>query len=259
MKKIPGYRSPVIPRDRSFHAEPCPRWLRAVAAGEVVVDTRRALVLHVDEHLPVYAIPVADLDQSLLVEGTKTTEHSVLGKGRVWDLRVGEEITADAVARYDDIETLADHAIVHWDAMDAWFEEDEEVFVHPRDPYKRVDVLPSSRQVQVMHGGAVVADSGRPVAVFETGLPVRYYLPREHVRTDLLVPSGKKTRCPYKGQASYFSLRIGDKLHKDFVWTYTEPTDNCRKLTRLLCFFDEWVDQVTVDGGVREVETPWSR
>ena len=96
--------------------------------------------------------------------------------------------------------------------MDAWFEEDEQVFTHPRDPYTRVDILPSSRHVRIEVDGVTIAETAKPTLLFETGLPVRYYLPKTHVRMDLLTPTESASHCPYKGEAEYWSLRVGDDV-----------------------------------------------
>jgi uncharacterized protein (DUF427 family) len=131
--------------------------------------------------------------------------------------------------------------------------------VHARDPYKRVDVLHSSRHVKIVVAGQVVAESRRPAVLFETGLPTRYYLPEADVRMDLLVPTATETQCPYKGTASYFAMRSGPTLVQDIAWCYRHPIPECGKIENLLCFFDERVDAVYVDGAVRErPRTRWS-
>ena len=141
---------------------------------------------------------------------------------------------------------------------DRWFEEDEEVFVHPKDPYHRVDVLESSRHVRVSLNGEVVAETSRPKLLFETGLPVRYYIPPEDVREELLVPSEKHTRCPYKGVASYWSVKAGGELAENLAWYYPEPTPDTAKIADHLCFFNEKVD-LTVDGEAQpRPQTQWS-
>ena len=121
------------------------------------------------------------------------------------------------------LEALRDTIRLDWDAMDAWFEEDEEVFTHPRDPYTRVDVLSSSRHVRVEVDGVTVAESTSPRVLYETGLPPRYYLPKTHVRLDLLVPTDTVSHCPYKGRAEYWSVRAGDVVHEDLAWSYPDP------------------------------------
>jgi uncharacterized protein (DUF427 family) len=126
--------------------------------------------------------------------------------------------------------------------MDGVFEEDEEVFVHPRDPSTRIDVLRTSRQVRVHLGGTLLADSRRARMLIESGLPVRWYLPRDDVRTDLLEPSYTTTRCPYKGIAHYWSVHVGGRREKDLVWTYPEPFHDAEAVRGLLCFVDDRVE-----------------
>ena len=143
--------------------------------------------------------------------------------------------------------------------MDAWFEEDEEVFVHPRDPYTRLDVIQSSRHVRVVVGGETVAETDHPVLLFETGLPVRYYIPKVDVRMDLLEPSKSHTECPYKGIASYYSVRIGDQVVVDIAWYYPFPHLEVGKIQNLISFYDEKVDAVYVDGEKQDrPKTHWS-
>jgi uncharacterized protein (DUF427 family) len=132
------------------------------------------------------------------------------------------------------------------------------VFKHPRDPYHRVDVLNSSRHVQVRVGGVLVAESRRPRLLFETGLPVRYYLPKLDVRPESLVPSATRTRCPYKGEAVYWSVRAGGELFEDIVWSYPAPIPEAPKIENLLAFYNEKTD-ITVDGVLQErPATKWS-
>jgi uncharacterized protein (DUF427 family) len=121
---------------------------------------------------------------------------------------------------------------LEWVAIDAWFEEDEELFTHPRDPHTRVDILPSSRHVEVH--GVTIAESGSPKLLFETGLSVRYYLPKTHVRMDLLTPTDTVTHCPYKGQAEPWSVRAGDTLHEGLAWSYRTPLPESEKVTGLI-------------------------
>jgi uncharacterized protein (DUF427 family) len=131
--------------------------------------------------------------------------------------------------------------------MDAWFEEDEEVFTHARDPYTRVDILASSRHVRVEVGGLTIAETTQPTLLFETGLPTRYYVPKPHVRMDLLTPTETATHCPYKGQAAYWSVRIGDELVPDIAWSYPTPLPESQKIAGLVCFYPDKVD-LYVDG-----------
>jgi uncharacterized protein (DUF427 family) len=142
--------------------------------------------------------------------------------------------------------------------MDEWLEEDEPVYTHPRDPYHRVDILASSRHVEVTIDGVLVADSHQPRILFETGLPPRYYLPLAAVRFDLLRPSTTVTHCPYKGAATYWSVEVAETLHPDLVWIYRAPLAESQKIAGLACFYNEKVD-IAVDGVLQDrPHTPFS-
>jgi uncharacterized protein (DUF427 family) len=145
------------------------------------------------------------------------------------------------------IPELRDLIRFDWGAMDHWFEEDEEVYTHPRDPYTRVDILASSRRVQVEVDGAVVADSTNPRLLFETGLPTRYYLPKTDVRMDLLRHTDTSTGCPYKGTAEYWSIDVNGQAHPDLAWSYKAPFAESQKIAGLIAFYNEKVDLI-VDG-----------
>jgi len=167
------------------------------------------------------------------------------GTARRHGLRVGEISRPSSVSVYTDdaMAGLAGMVRFDWAALDAWFEEDEEVFVHPRDPYTRVDALRSTRHVRVELDGVVLADSSSPVLVFETGLPTRYYLNHTEVNFAHLVPTDTETACPYKGRTSgYWSVRIGDDVHTDLAWSYAFPTRDLLPITGLIAFYNEKVD-----------------
>ena len=143
--------------------------------------------------------------------------------------------------------------------MDAWYEEDEQVFGHAHDPYKHVEILPSSRHVHVVVGGQTIADTHHPRLLLETGGPTRYYLPEQDVRMEWLQGSSTTTRCPYKGQASYWSASIGASVFKDIVWSYRDPLPACSLIDGLLCFLNERVDTIYVDDELLPKPiTPWS-
>src|SRR5581483_8973740 len=185
-----------------------------------------------------------------------------------FDLVVGDRVAEDAAYSFgapQDFEgetgpDLHDYVAFVWAKMDAWFEEDEEVFQHARDPYKRIDCLPSSRHVRVVIGGETVADTRHPVLLFETGLVTRYYIPKIDVRMDLLRPSDTVTRCPYKGLAHYYSVEAGGQTYKDIVWYYPHATPESTPIAGgYLSFYDEKVDLVEVDGVPNEKPvTPFS-
>jgi len=135
--------------------------------------------------------------------------------------------------------------------VDHWIEEDEEIFGHARDPYSRVDVRPSSRRVQVTLNGETIADTRRGMFLFETGHPTRYYIPQQDVRMELLTRSPSSTVCPYKGTASYWSARVGDRTVEDVAWAYLDPLPDCPRIAGYLCFYPDKLDRIEVEGEPR--------
>ena len=223
--------------------------VRAYVAGTVVADTVRPWLVWEDRPYPAYYVPVADVRTELL-HGTGSSRVSEQrGEGHTFDLHVLGRTVRGAAWHYPDSPEprLRDLIRLRWEAMDAWFEEDEQVFVHPRDPHTRIDVLSSSRHVRVECNGVVLAESRQPRLLFETGLPVRFYLPLPDLRMDLMVPSETVTRCPYKGTASYWSVELGQRVERDLVWTYTTPLAEVAKIAGLAAFWNERVD-LYVDG-----------
>ena len=188
--------------------EPGQKRVRAMLAGTVIADTRRPLLVWEIPNFPAYYLPVSDIRSDVLVASDHVEHSPSRGDARFFHIQVGDRVALNAARQYPDspIEELRAAVRIDWDAMDAWFEEDVEVYVHPRSPYTRVDVLASSRHVQVEVDGVLVANSNAPVLLFETGLPVRYYLPKTDVRMDLLRPTATTSGCPYKGTAEYLSL-----------------------------------------------------
>ncbi len=237
---------PIVPVN---HVEPVPRRIRAFLAGELVLDTVRARYVWEWPFYPQYYIPIADVHPDLLVDEERT-EQSRRGTVRLYGLRSGET-TRPGCGRLHTDEApngLTGTIRFDWAALDSWFEEDEEVFVHPRSPYARVDALRSTRTVRVELDGVLLAESTSPVLVFETGLPTRYYLNRTDVRFGHLVPSGTVSQCPYKGRTTgYWSVRVGDTTHPDLAWSYDFPTRQLLPIAGLVAFYNEKVD-LTVDG-----------
>ena len=174
-----------------------------------------------------------------------------------------DAVAADALWAYPqpipEAPPLGEYVAFRWDAMDRWLEEDEEVHVHVRDPYTRVDILATSRAVRVELEGVVLAESTHARVLFETGLPPRWYLPTADVRADRLVPCpGVRTGCPYKGEADYHSVRLDDHEELALVWTYTRPRREVEPIAGRLCFFNERVD-LELDGELQErPRTQWS-
>ena len=261
--------------------EPTGKRIRAVLDGGTVVDTTRALLVWEPQRIvPSYAVPADDIAAELApadaaaADATGTvgvrmpelsgrpvldpsvpfTKHSA--EGRAADVRAGQQNRPGA-GFFPADPGLAGYVVLDFGAFDAWYEEDELTVAHPRDPFHRIDVLPSSRHVRVELDGHVLAESSRPVLLFETMLPTRYYLPRDDIRAEL-TPSATRTCCAYKGQASYWSATAGDRVVPDLAWTYQQPRHDAAQVRGLIAFFAERLD-VTVDGERTDRPiTPWS-
>jgi uncharacterized protein (DUF427 family) len=261
----------------SLRHEPIEKRIRGLIEGRLVIDSTRAMIVWEPKRVvPQYAVPVEDIAAQLKPEpagelgGAEGIDAPQLSGRPVFDPSIpfsvhtteGEPLTiqADCGSRegaafrpFD--ADLAGYVLLDFDAFDAWLEEDERNVAHPRDPFHRIDVVPSSRQVRVEADGEVLAESADAYFLFEPPLPVRYYLPPEDVRRDLLRPSNTKTFCAYKGQASYWSLDDED----DVVWSYPEPLRDAAEVIGRLAFFNERVD-ILVDGTrLERPVTPWSR
>jgi uncharacterized protein (DUF427 family) len=239
-----AYPEPLIPPGGTA---PVPRRIRAMLDDRVVLDTMDAIYLWEFPPYPQYYIPLGDVADGVLADTgeTKNFEHGVArvhnaGSGHAW-------VYDDGVAK--------DRVRFQWDALDRWFEEDEEVFVHPRNPYSRVDAINSTRRVEVAVDGITLADSSSTVIVFETGLPPRYYFPKTAVHLEHLTPSETVTACPYKGRTSeYWSV----PSVADVAWSYDFPTAPLLPVAGHVAFFNENVD-ITIDGVLQERPiTPFS-
>jgi uncharacterized protein (DUF427 family) len=220
-----------------------PRRVRATFADTDVVDTRRGRLLHESGALPVLYVP----DDDIAAEVLRPTEHSThcpfKGDAAYWTVHVADRTAENAVWAYPDpipaARWLRGYKAVHWEAMDAWYDEDEQVYGHLRDPYHRVDVRASSGRVRVMADGELLAESTRVKVLSETGLPNRYYLPREDVHVTLS-PSETTMVCPYKGTSSYWST----PALTDVGWTYEEPLEDAAKIAGHVCFLH---DDLTIE------------
>ena len=232
--------------------EPGAKRIRAYLGGELVADTTHPLLVWEKPFYPTYYFPAADVRTGLLSPDGGVTHSPSRGDARTFTVAAGGREAAGAALRYEQspFEELRNAIRRDWDAMDAWFEEDEQVYTHPRDPYTRVDILPSSRHVRVDVDGVTVAETSQPTLLFETGLPVRYYVPRTHVRMELLAPSDNVSDCPYKGEAEYWSLRSYDN-NAVLAWSYRTPLPESQKIAGLVAFYTEKVD-LYVDGVLQD-------
>lgn len=238
--------------------EPIDKWVRAYVGATAVVDSR-APMLFWEETFPVpaYAFAVDDVRMELLhpSKGSGDGPFFFGPKGPVsqwFDLRVGDRLIPHAAWVRDD-PALGGMVVLSWQPglLDRWFEEDEEVRGHPRDPHKRVETVASSRRVMVELNGVELAQSDRPVLLFETDLPTRYYLPRADVHFEHLVPSDNDSLCPYKGEAHEYWTAVGPPEVSNVAWSYWAPLPAVQKVAGLVAFYNELVD-MTVDGQVQQ-------
>jgi uncharacterized protein (DUF427 family) len=243
MQDYPAMIAPVN------HVEPVPRRVRGFVAGQTVFDTTRALYVWEWPYYPQYYIPLVDVHLDLLTSENHS-QHSPRGLADVHRLQVGDirRPHAAQVLLDSPVDGLSGTVRFEWAALDAWFEEDERVFVHPRNPYVRVDALRSTRMVRVELEGSVLAESSSPIMVFETGLPTRYYLNRSEIDFTHLIPTDTVTECPYKGTTSgYWSIDVGGTVHPDLAWSYNFPTRQLLPIAGLIAFYNERVD-IFLDG-----------
>lgn len=227
----PGGEFDFDPPPKVQYLEDSPRRIRGFLGGEPVVDSRRVKLLHESRRLPVWCFPREDVRMDALPDDAAWVYEDGLAEGLVG---------------------------IEFDALERWLEEDEEAIVHPRDPYHRIDVRESSRQVEVAVDGETLAASTRALALFEASLPTRWYLPREDVRAGLVPNDRVRTGCAYKGFASYYDVRVGDRLEPFLAWWYPDPLEDAGRIAGRICFFNERVE-LAIDGELQSCpETQWS-
>jgi uncharacterized protein (DUF427 family) len=207
---------------------PTARRIRGRRGDATVIDTRQALLVwEPGKKVPIYAFPAQDV-----ALGAELDPASI------------------GVREFDDSD-LAGYLAVPWESIEHWYEEDEEVFIHARDPFVRIDTLRSSRRVRVERDEHAIAESGSPILLFETGLPTRYYLPEADVDGSVLADSDLQTGCPYKGFASYRDVVLGDRRHPNLFWYYDSPFREAAEVKGYLAPYNERVDLI-VDGELQE-------
>jgi uncharacterized protein (DUF427 family) len=240
-----------------------PKWIRVYFGGEVIADSKRAHLLR-EGGPPVYYFPEEDVRSDLFMPSDFTKALPRKGDASYWSVSAGGRVAENGAWTFreppEDSSFVTGYVALDWGKMDAWFEEKEEVFVHARDPFKRIDTVKSDRQVRVVVAGETVAESTESVILLEPGHPIRYYLPKADVRMGLLRPSETVSRCAYKGEARYYSLEVGGETAKDLAWSYTYPTPESTKVMGMVCFFNERVDAIFVDGDeLPKPQTNWAR
>jgi uncharacterized protein (DUF427 family) len=248
----------------AVYLEPTPKRIRVEVGGEVIADSRRAFLLHESGQQPIYYFPPSDVRAEFLEPSDRHTHCPKKGDASYYTIRAGGSEVAAGAWYYpeplpDAPAHLKDLIAFYFNRMDRWLEEGEEIGVHPRDPYHRIDVLASDRSIRVSLDGELLAETSRATALFESNLPPRWYIPREDVVAQLEA-SETVTHCPYKGAASYHSIKLaGDEPGTDLVWYYDDPLPEVGRIAGRLCFFNERVD-IELDGELQErPDSPWSR
>lgn len=265
--------------------EPSAKRIRAMVGDETVIDTTRAALLWEPRRIvPTYAVPAADIRAELVpstpppvdseadgIQGLAmpdVSDRPVLDPSIPFDVHTADGQPMDVLTSGSDPKALPgagfrldDHDLEGYVVLDfdafTWYEENELNVAHPKDPFHRIDILSSSRHVRLELNGELLAESTRPLMLFETSLPVRFYLPREDVRAQLTATQ-THTHCAYKGQASYWSVQAAGDTVPDIAWTYLKPLREAEPIRDHVAFFDESVD-VVLDGVARDRPvTPWS-
>jgi uncharacterized protein (DUF427 family) len=248
------------PAGRALYLEPTPKRIRVEVGGVTVADSRRAMILHESGHQPIYYFPPEDVRADVLEDSDRHTHCPKKGDASYYTIRAGGDVVEAGAWYYPDplagAPPIKGLIAFYFNRMGRWREEAEEIGVHPRDPYHRVDVLATDRHIKISLDGVVLADTDRALALFESNLPTRWYMPIEDVRAEL-EPSDTITRCPYKGTASYYSVKLEDG-GRDLVWYYEQPLDEVGRIKGLVCFFNEKID-LELDGEPQQrPDSPWS-
>ena len=235
---------------KALYLEPTPKRIRVEVGGEVIADSRHAFLLHEGGLQPIYYFPLEDVREEFLEPSDRHTHCPKKGDASYYTIRAGGEVVEAGAWYYpeplDGTPPIKDLIAFYFDRMGRWLEEGEEIGVHPRDPYHRIDVLATDRHIRVSLDGELLAETDRALALFESNLPTRWYMPAEDVVASL-EPSDTITHCPYKGAAAYYSVEADGDGGKDLVWCYDGPFDEVRRIKGLVCFYNERVD-IELDG-----------
>jgi uncharacterized protein (DUF427 family) len=234
-----------------LYAEPAGRRMRVELAGTIIAQSDDVTLLHETGRYPVAYFPVVDVDQTALRSSPTRGNHRELGDTHWWSLHIGDRLFDDVAWSHPQppahAASLARHLAFVWDAMDAFYEEDEPILGHAADPYHRVDIRASSRRITVDVDGILVADTNAALAVFETGFAPRWYLPRRDVVPGALSEDAHRTLCPYKGVARYFDVVVGHRRLPAAAWSYPDAFPESARLRGYVSFDHQQV-AVHVDG-----------
>ncbi len=238
---------------RRVRVEPTQKRIRTQIGGVVIADSTDVLMVWEVPYFPTYYFPSSDVRLDLLSDSGRTKRSPSRGSAALHDVTVGDRTVPQAARVWTEskVEEVEGYVSFHWGSMDAWFEEGAEVYVHARDPYTRIDVLQSSRNIRVEIDGVTIADTNQPRILFETGLPARYYIPKTDVQFEYLTPTDNETSCPYKGTARYWSINVNGEAHDDLVWGYDSPLQESQDVAGLVAFYNEKLD-IFVDGELQD-------
>jgi uncharacterized protein (DUF427 family) len=233
--------------------EPTQKRIRAKIGGVAIADSADVLMVWEVPYYPTYYFPQSDVRFDLFTDSGETKRSPSRGTANLYDITVGDRTLHQAARVWNEvkIEDLQNYVSFSWSSMDHWFEEDDEVYVHARDPFTRVDILQSSRNIRVEVDGVTVAETNKPRILFETGLPARYYMPKTDVNFEYLKPTDTATSCPYKGTAKYWSITVGGNSHDNVVWGYDSPLPESQQIAGYVAFYNEKLD-IYVDGELED-------
>lgn len=223
------------------------KWIRGLLDGQVVVNSREYQFVWEIPYWPWWFFPRDHVDGDLVESVDQDVVPSLPEGAVLYDLVFSDKTLTAAARAYPGHTDLQDLVTIDFGALDHWFEEDVEVFVHPRSPYTRIDALTSSRHIVVSIDGVEVANSHKPTVLFETGVPPRFYLPMTDVDLAVLVRNDRRSSCPYKGDATMFDAHIAGEVVRNAAWTYTLPRPEATPIAGQICFYDEKVD-IDIDG-----------
>jgi uncharacterized protein (DUF427 family) len=223
--------------------------VRTQIGGVTIADSTKVLMVWEIPYFPTYYFPQSDVRMDLLADSGETKRSPSRGTAALHDISVGERMVGHAARVWTEakIAEVSGYVSFDWASMDHWFEEDEEVIVHARDPFTRLDILQSSRSIRVELDGVTVAETDKARILFETGLPARYYIPKTDIRFELLTATDTVTSCPYKGHARYWSITVNGKVRDDLAWGYDTPLQESIDIAGYVSFYNEKLD-IFIDG-----------